>query len=210
MNLKRITGLTLCMALLLTGCGSNKSSKLQTTNSVDKVLEEQINADTETTGIDSDGITDEDENSTIPLTGNTLNDEDADTINVASENADSSVDIDLTVMNSDMVYSTVYQFMVDPDSYIGKTVKMEGQYYATWYEPTSQYYHYVIIADAAACCSQGLEFIWEDGSHIYPDDYPADDTNVCVTGTFETYYETEDGTEYLYCRLSNATMEVLD
>lgn len=207
MNLKKLSGLTLCMVLLLTGCGSNNSSKLQTTNSVDKVLEEQINADTETTEEETEGIADEE---VISPDGSALNNEDAEAINIASENADDSVDIDLTAMNSDMVYSTVYQFMVDPDSYIGKTVKMEGQYYATWYEPTSQYYHYVVIADAAACCSQGLEFVWEDGSHSYPEDYPSDETTVSVIGTFETYYETEDGTEYLYCRLNNATMEVLN
>ena len=40
-----------------------------------------------------------------------------------------------------------------------------------------------------ACCAQGLEFVWGDGSHKYPDEYPAEDTEIEVQGTFETYKE---------------------
>lgn len=115
------------------------------------------------------------------------------------------VDYDLTTMGSDMVYATVYQFMVAPDDYIGKTIKIEGTYYASFYEPTQKYYHYCIIKDAMACCSQGLEFVWEDGEHIYPDEYPKEDTDVVVTGVFETY--TEEGDSNVYCRLKDATLE---
>ena len=121
---------------------------------------------------------------------------------------DTSVDYDLTTMNSDMVYASVYQLMVDPETYVGKTFKMQGTYYSTFYEPTNKYYHYVIIEDAAACCAQGLEFVWGDGSHVYPDEYPANESRVEVSGTFETYKEGED--ERLYCRIVNATMRPLE
>ena len=121
---------------------------------------------------------------------------------------DTSVDYDLTTMNSDMVYASVYQLMVDPETYVGKTFKMQGTYYSTFYEPTNKYYHYVIIEDAAACCAQGLEFVWGDGSHVYPDEYPANESKVEVSGTFETYKEGED--ERLYCRIVNATMRPLE
>lgn len=121
---------------------------------------------------------------------------------------DTSVDYDLTTMNSDMVYASVYQLMVDPEAYVGKTFKMQGTYYSTFYEPTNKYYHYVIIEDAAACCAQGLEFVWGDGSHVYPDEYPANESRVEVSGTFETYKEGED--ERLYCRIVNATMRPLE
>ena len=40
-----------------------------------------------------------------------------------------------------------------------------------------------------ACCAQGLEFVWGDGSHKYPDEYPAEDTEIEVQGTFKTYKE---------------------
>ena len=121
---------------------------------------------------------------------------------------DTGVDYDLTTMNSDMVYASVYQLMVDPETYVGKTFKMQGTYYSTFYEPTNKYYHYVIIEDAAACCAQGLEFVWGDGSHVYPDEYPANESRVEVSGTFETYKEGED--ERLYCRIVNATMRPLE
>lgn len=119
----------------------------------------------------------------------------------------SEVDVDLTIMSSTMVYAEVNQMMVSPEDYIGKTVKMRGLYYASYYEANEKYYHCVIISDATACCSQGIEFIWGDGSHIYPDEYPSDETLVEVTGIFETYQE--DGDTNLYCRLKNAEMKIL-
>lgn len=124
-------------------------------------------------------------------------------VNKTEETTD-GIDYDLTTMGSDMVYATVYQFMVNPNAYVGKTIKIEGTYYASFYEPTQKYYHYCIIKDAMACCSQGLEFVWEDGQHVYPDEYPEEDSNVVVTGIFETY--TEEGDSNVYCRLKNATL----
>ncbi|WP_130837417.1 hypothetical protein [Lachnoclostridium sp. Marseille-P6806] len=115
------------------------------------------------------------------------------------------VDYDLTAMGSDMVYATVFKLMQDPLSYEGKTFRMEGQYYSSYYEPTGQNYHFCIIADALGCCKQGMEFIWGDGTHVYPDEYPPLDSEVIVTGTFETYQE--EGDESLYCHIANAELE---
>ena len=90
----------------------------------------------------------------------------------------------------------------DPDTYAGKKIRMKGFYYAAYYEPTDTYYHYGVIQDALACCQQGLEFVWGDGSHVYPDEYPAEETEIYVTGTFETYQE--EGDLNLYCHLKDA------
>lgn len=125
---------------------------------------------------------------------------------VEEQEQENTIDYDLTTMGSDMVYATVYQFMMSPDDYIGKTIRMEGSYSATWYEPTAKYYHYCIIQDAMACCAQGMEFVWDDGSHVYPDEYPQENAKIVVTGVFETYRE--EGDSNLYCRLKDATMEV--
>lgn len=119
---------------------------------------------------------------------------------------DGDVDYDLTSMNKDMVYATVYQLMAEPDKYIGKTFLIYGLYYTGQNEKTGTYYHYCIIKDAQACCSQGLEFVWGDGSHVYPDEYPKDETEIEVKGTFETYKEPGDDT--VYCHLVNAEMQV--
>lgn len=53
---------------------------------------------------------------------------------------------------------------------------------------------------------QGLEFVWGDGSHKYPDEYPAEDTEIEVQGTFETYKEKDYDTTF--CRLANVDMRV--
>lgn len=104
------------------------------------------------------------------------------------------VDVDLTALSSTMVYAEVYQMMMEPESYVGKTVKMRGNYYANFYEGTQRYYHFAVIADATACCSQGLEFLWQ-GTHSYPEDYPAEQAEIEITGVFESYEE-EGNTYY--------------
>jgi len=123
----------------------------------------------------------------------------------SSVSAGVSVDVDLTVLSSTMVYAEVYNMMVRPDDYIGKVVKMRGPYYASYYDETGKYYHYVIIEDATACCQQGLEFIW-DGGHTYPDDYPENNTNIEVVGVFGSYEEL--GSTYYY--LAAADISILE
>lgn len=96
------------------------------------------------------------------------------------------VDVDLTVMNSTMVYSEVQNMMQHPDDYMGKIVKMKGPFNVT--ETEDNRYYACIIKDAAACCSTGIEFVWT-GDHTYPDDYPEVDQEVTVTGAFNVYTE---------------------
>ena len=86
------------------------------------------------------------------------------------------------------------------------SVDYDLTFYSSYYNSTDKYYHYCIIQDATACCAQGMEFVWDDDSHVYPDDYPAENSNIVVTGVFETYRE--DGDKNLYCRLSDASLEL--
>ncbi len=106
------------------------------------------------------------------------------------------VDVDLTALSSTMVYAEVYNMMVNPADYLGKVVKMRGAYYASYYDVTQEYYHYVIVKDATACCQQGLEFIW-NGRHRFPEDYPADYTEVEMQGVFGSYEELSQTYYYL-------------
>ena len=71
---------------------------------------------------------------------------------------------------------------------------------------TKKYYFYCVIQDATACCAQGLEFIWDDGTHSYPEEYPEDAQEIMVEGTFETYRE--EGDDSLYCRLKDASLTI--
>jgi len=192
------------LILSITGCSNNNSNRnaANNSNSVDKVINEQIGS--------TDNTDDKNTNTETPETETSDTEENPDTDSGTEQSEETDpqsaddVDYDLTTMSSDMVYATVYKMMSDPDSYIGKTIRMDGLYYAGYDEKTEKYYHYCIIQDAMACCAQGLEFVWGDGSHIYPDEYPQDNTEVVVQGVFETYEENESK----YCRLKDATMKV--
>ncbi|ETO97685.1 hypothetical protein HMPREF1495_0880 [Lachnoanaerobaculum sp. MSX33] len=102
---------------------------------------------------------------------------------------DGDIDYDLTVMGADMVYATVYQMMIDPKSYIGKSFKIRGNYYSSYSNDKDVYYHFCMIKDAAACCAQGLEILWADEKMNRHENCPEEDTLVTVEGVFETYEE---------------------
>ena len=185
----------LCIALI-TGC-KHKNTKIKgvsSSSSVEELIVRQIEEEVYGTVQEESPTVERPEETAIP------ND-------AADDMAEgkTTVDYDLTAMSSDMVYATVYQMMILPEDYEGKTFRMEGSFYATYYEPTQSYYYYCIIQDATACCVQGLEFVWGDGSHKYPDEYPEEYTDVVVEGTFETYRE--EGDENLYCRLTDAVLK---
>ena len=118
-------------------------------------------------------------------------------VDVRAEEA--PVDLDLSVVSGTILYSQVYNMMMDPDSYTGLRVKLRGNFSYFQDPDTGAEYFAAVIADATACCAQGIEFVWA-GEHVYPRDYPPLDTMVTVTGTFGTYEE--DG--YTYLRLSDA------
>ena len=178
-------------AVCLAGCGKSESIVEKSGNSVDKVLEEQSQGGKDQKNSKQEEAEQQKKNELIPEESN---------------GSDTSVDYDLTEMNSDMVYATVYQLMMDPEKYIGKTFKIDGLYYSGQNEETGTVYHYCVIQDALACCAQGLEFVVEDGSDPDTVEYPEEKTEIEVKGTFETYKESDDDT--LYCRIANAEMEV--
>ena len=117
----------------------------------------------------------------------------------ATEAPELPVDLDLTQLSGTVVYSQVYDMMNEPDSYMGQRIRMDGSFSYYMDEDTQQEYFAAIIADATACCAQGIEFVWK-GEHAYPEDYPPLDTDITVTGTFDTYYEGD----YMYVQLVDA------
>lgn len=112
------------------------------------------------------------------------------------------IDIDLTQMSSTAVYAEVYGMMVTPDDYVGKTVKASGEFGAYQDPNTGNYYFGIIVYDALACCSQGIEFVL-GGNSSYPEDYPALGASATVVGEFQTYMEGQSE----YCHLVNAHIE---
>ena len=104
------------------------------------------------------------------------------------------VDVDLTVLSSTMVYSEVYNMLYnDPAYYLGKTVKAKGTFslYQLVTDGVLQpdpVAYACIIADATACCAEGMEFVLE-GDYTYPDDYPELGAEITVIGEFQSYEE---------------------
>ncbi len=176
---------TLCLGAVLVGCGTNNknSASLRTnnTNLVENVIAEQ-------TGTITDQVSGR-EIATLSL---------SDMESVAK----TDVDIDLTKMSSDMVYASCYNITAQPSQYIGKTVRMRGtvSYYTD--SQTGKTYAAVVIADATACCSQGIEFELT-GDLTCPEGYPAEGTEVTISGTLETYEENG----YTYLHAANSVVE---
>ena len=104
------------------------------------------------------------------------------------------VDVDLTVLSSTMVYSEVYNMLYnDPAHYLGKTVKAKGTFsiYQLVTDGVLQpdpVAYACIIADATACCAEGMEFVPE-GDLTYPEDYPELGAEITVIGEFQSYEE---------------------
>lgn len=189
--MKKISAFLLVLVLTATliGCEKKNDGKTKKTNgqSVSDIIQQQMDKE--------DGV-----NATI-----TQNPEPPEKTPSSGNTVQGDVDVDLTTLSSTLVYSEVYNMLTSPDDYIGKTVKMKGLfslYYA--YDENdeiipNQIYYACVIADATACCQQGMEFILGNDAK-YPDDYPAEDTEITVVGEFRTYMEGPN----MYCHLVNA------
>lgn len=93
------------------------------------------------------------------------------------------VDLDLTQLSATMVFAEVAAMVRTPEDYLGKTVRMEGPLAVYEANPALgiDYFYTVVIQDATACCQQGMEFIWPEGT------LPEAGTGLVVTGTFAEY-----------------------
>lgn len=124
-----------------------------------------------------------------------------------SKASSNKIDVDLNNLNANVVYSQVFLMMTEPDKFIGKRIRMSGQfnvYAAEEGNPSGvTEYYAIIIADAQACCQQGIEFVWP--GHTYPEGFPEVKSNASVTGIFEVYEE--NGKKY--CRLVADSVEQL-
>lgn len=92
--------------------------------------------------------------------------------------------VDLTQMGSNFVYSVISNMMMNPEEYLGRRLVMKGTVSQTTIEATGETFYAVIIADAQACCAQGIEFVLADGLS-----YPKEGEKIIISGLFEAYKE---------------------
>ena len=193
--------LFICSAIIFTfaGCGDNDSSGRSGNQpaGVNDVLKagmaEEDNKKTGTESQASESIMDNGNERQSGVNEDAPEPEPVSTAEIPAGSAE-GIDVDLTVLSATMVYSEVYNMLVTPENYIGKTVKMDGMYTHYYDEVTGNHYFSCIIADATACCSQGLEFVLDENSYTEAD-YPAVGEEITLEGTFATYME--DGNQYL-------------
>lgn len=121
---------------------------------------------------------------------------------ITAETDERQIDIDLTPLSGAMVYAELYNIFGEADKNVGKVIKMTGQF--DMYEDTStgERSYGCVVTDVGACCVQGLEFLPRE-DYCYPQDFPQVNSEITVTGTFETFVENG----IAYCRLTDATME---
>ncbi|MBQ8973185.1 MAG: hypothetical protein IJ074_08925 [Clostridia bacterium] len=104
------------------------------------------------------------------------------------------IDIDLSVLSNTVIYSQIDNMLSEPWNYLGKTVRIKGAlnfYVNDWGDSCSS----VLVADATACCSQGIEFVWKNDG-VSSDFYPSIGDEITVTGRFETYER--DGSNFIH------------
>ena len=203
--MKKITSIFLIISIgVLSACESKIPSmrtSRSTSKSVNQVLEERIGQNTDKNH--GGNIINPNDKNNINISGGSSNvGENSNLKKDANNNQNTNVDVidvDLTTLNAIMVYSEVNNMMTVPEDYVGKKVKMNGK--LAVYEYPERNYYTCIIADATACCQQGMEFLWA-GDHKYPDDYPNEGDNIVVTGVFDIYFEGDKK----YCQLKDATL----
>ena len=114
----------------------------------------------------------------------------------ADENSD--VDLDLTNKSATIVYSQVFNMLVEPEEYEGKKIRIKGLAY-NYTNDFGDTGYSCIVTDATACCAQGLEF-----NPVAGVTNPKDDEEIIVTGDFEVYeYHGFDS-----FRLNNASVQL--
>lgn len=204
MKMKNMFRIILLFAVItaVSGCGESKTTANQTAannqTSVEDILQSQIaQADAEENA-ETDISSDIADNSVsdIAMVQAAFDKEEP-----VAANAEEGIDIDLSILPDVMASSEIYNMIYEPEDYIGKTVKMRGQFASYYQEDTDQYWFTCNRFDG--CCSWvGLEFVLTD-DYSYPDDYPDEEDTITVIGIFDTCQEGET----TYCTLRDAVLE---
>jgi len=113
--------------------------------------------------------------------------------------------VDLTSLSFTMKAAEINRITTRPNIYLGKTIKLDGFYYTEYDSRLERSHHYVVIQQVDPCCPiLGLEFICS-GDRIYPDDYPAEWSEIEVAGVYGSYEEF--GYPYFYLDIDDIVIK---
>ena len=110
----------------------------------------------------------------------------------AEVKSDETVDVDMAGFSSTMVYSQVCNIFENYRDYVGKSIRLPGQF--NTYEKGGGAVGYVcLVVDSTACCSVGFELVFKEDRAL-SDGLPAENDPILVTGVFNV--EERDGKSY--------------
>ncbi len=138
-------------------------------------------------------------NSTSNSTSNSNSNSNIVPIDVKNKILYEKCDIDLSNLNTMIVYSELYKMNFYPNKYVNKIVKVTGM--LGYFKENNQYHYACLVNDQTACCALGIEFL-PNSSCNYPENLPPLETEITVTGVFKII-----GVDGLYA-LTNALVDV--
>ena len=116
------------------------------------------------------------------------------------ESATDIVDMNLAGISSTVVYAAIVNILQNPENYLGKTIRISGDYHTFYFEPFDRYFHFVSIEGPTGCCPQALKFIYgSDRTSL--DNYPTENALIEVVGVFSSYEEM--GRHFYYLAVDN-------
>ena len=109
--------------------------------------------------------------------------------------APAAADIDLTAMGRTMLFAVVYDIKNNPENYLGRRIKMTGQFaiiqgiHAQGQPDPDKIFHNCVIPLAQNSLEFGVA-----GELYYPEDFPDLEAPITVEGVYEKYED--NGTTY--------------
>ncbi len=94
-------------------------------------------------------------------------------------------DLDISILSEKKEYEAMVDILNSPGEYVGKVIKMSGQYYLYYDEETEDTYPNCVLYDECGCAA-GVEFQLKAG------EYPKTGTNITIQGKYGLYKEGDD------------------
>ncbi len=105
-----------------------------------------------------------------------------------------SVDIDLSSQSETMVISTLNSILMEPETYLGKSIKIKGIYTTQTDIETNVQYSYVSYIDTTSCCTLDLEYRYDNYD---PNKLPKLDDSIEIVGVLKSYEENDNTYYYI-------------
>ncbi len=113
--------------------------------------------------------------------------ENADVTKNVETQKEAKIDVDLTKVNTNMVYVQVFYMMQKPEDYNGQTIRLPGVCTIMKNKTTQQRTYNCNVLDGTGCCAKMIPFKLADANAAYPKSGEA----ITVTGKFQIVTEND-------------------